>query len=141
MDSMENGSYKVIKEERRRHLKMIPERFEYVAKFEWVKDSSRLKLRKGDIIKFDNSSRFPSYAKNQYGLILRRYKWTKYKFFGTFVDYGAQVKMLTGKREGHIRRFYQLRSRLKVTNFESESLWFSALKTGCASVTKGLYRK
>lgn len=47
----------------------------------------------------------PSYARNQYAIILGRYKYTKYKI-RTFRDYGSVLMMLTGDAIGHIRRFY-----------------------------------
>jgi len=105
MDLMEDGSYEIIRKGRR---------YSYRARFDWVEDSPRLRLREGDIIKFNNSIRYPSYARNQLGIILRRYKWTKFKSFGIYRDYGAEVKMLSGRRTGYIRRFYQLYSSLKV---------------------------
>ena len=47
----------------------------------------------------------PMYAHFEYAIILARYKWTKYKYT-TFRDYGSIIMMLTGKRAGHIRRYY-----------------------------------
>ena len=48
----------------------------------------------------------PFYAAHEYAIILNRYKWTKKKDYKTFNDYGSIIIMLTGKRVGHIRKYY-----------------------------------
>ena len=48
----------------------------------------------------------PKYARNAYAIILARYKWTKYKKYMTFRDYGCIIMMLTGPRIGHVRKYY-----------------------------------
>jgi len=48
----------------------------------------------------------PVYAHHQYAIIINRYKWTKYKSSTIYRDYGSIIMMLTGKRQGHIRRYY-----------------------------------
>lgn len=54
---------------------------------------------------FPRHEKVPKYARNQYAIILARYKFTKFKC-KTFRDYGSIVMMLTGSNVGHIRRFY-----------------------------------
>ncbi len=90
---------------------------------ESLKDSGRLSLRKGDIVKFGKGHlkkdfrewfltgkdkkkylerytippyNVPKYAMNQYGIVVNRYKITKYKCL-TFRDYGSIIMMITGK--------------------------------------------
>jgi len=48
----------------------------------------------------------PAYARNQYAIVLARYKWTKYKGYMTYIDYGSFIMMLTGSKIGHIRKYY-----------------------------------
>jgi hypothetical protein len=50
----------------------------------------------------------PLYARLQFGLVVSRYKWVKQKDFGVFSDRGTIIMMLTGKKAGHVRRFYPL---------------------------------
>ena len=98
---------------------------------QYIRDNERLKLRKGDIIKFNSGiidsplndwrdwflkpadkkelynydKRIPKYARNQFAIVMARYKITKYKY-REFSDYGLVLMMLTGKKVGHIRKFY-----------------------------------
>lgn len=97
-----------------------------------VEDSSRLALRKGDIVKFGagyyehslrgwaewfvterkDKKKFwvrdatPFYAQNQYAIVMNRYVWKKFKRWITFSDYGVIIMMITGPKIGHIRKFY-----------------------------------
>lgn len=48
----------------------------------------------------------PMYAHYEYAIILNRYKWTKYKSDKIYRDYGSIIMMLSGRRAGHIRRYY-----------------------------------
>lgn len=48
----------------------------------------------------------PRYARLEYGLVLSRYKWSKYKPSNLYRDYGSIIIMLTGSKAGHIRRYY-----------------------------------
>lgn len=76
----------------------------YQREFQIVKDSTRLRLRKGDVVKV--SSACPSkYARNQLGVIINRYRWVKFKY-STFADYGATIMFLTGKKKGCLKKFY-----------------------------------
>ncbi len=52
------------------------------------------------------SYRIPAYARNQYAIMLARYKWTKFKGFGKYIDYGSFIMMLTGSKVGYIRKYY-----------------------------------
>ena len=49
--------------------------------------------------------KIPGYARNQYAIVLGRYRWTKYKWT-TYRDYGSIIMMLTGNKVGHIRRYF-----------------------------------
>lgn len=48
----------------------------------------------------------PVYARNQYAILLARYRWIKYKGYATYRDYGSIVMMLTGSKPGHIRKYF-----------------------------------
>lgn len=48
----------------------------------------------------------PAYARSQYAMVLARYKWTKFKGYMNFRDYGTFIMMLTGSKVGHIRKYY-----------------------------------
>jgi len=50
--------------------------------------------------------KIPAYARNQYAIVLARYKWTKYKGYSIFRDYGTFIMMLTGSKVGYIRKYY-----------------------------------
>ncbi len=63
---------------------------------------------KGDFMKRNNlvNKKIPVYARNQYAIILARYKWTKFKGYRVYRDYGSIIMMLTGSKVGHIRKYY-----------------------------------
>lgn len=99
--------------------------------YETVKDSARLYLRKGDIVRFgsgyyehfltgwpewflvgrEDKKKYwqrdatPFYAQNQYAIVVNRYKWIKHKYL-KFTDYGVIIMMITGPQIGRIRKFY-----------------------------------
>ena len=54
---------------------------------------------------FPRHEKVPKYARNQYAIMLGRYKFTKFKG-PKYRDYGSIVMMLTGTHVGHVRRFY-----------------------------------
>jgi len=104
----------------------------YDAHFTTVPDNKQLRWRKGDIIKFDTgfhgfyshdwkqwflkakdktkflpvNKKIPKYARNEYAIILNRYKWIKYKGYSIYTDYGVIIMMLTGSKAGRVRRYY-----------------------------------
>lgn len=107
-----------------------------------VKDSPRLFLRKGDIVKFgsgyyehlrgwpewflisrEDKKKFwprdstPFYAQNQYAIVVNRYVCKKFKRWVTYSDYGVIIMMITGPKIGHIRKFYTNRP------FKTKSLY------------------
>lgn len=108
----------------------------YDAVFETLKSYDRSQWKLGDIVRFGKGyngrmgnrweswflnnndldeylrknklydRRIPAYARTQYAIVLARYKWTKYKGYSTFRDYGTFIMMLTGDKIGHIRKYY-----------------------------------
>lgn len=50
--------------------------------------------------------RIPKYARNNYAIIIGRYRWIKDKIFGKYIDYGSYIMMLTGYASGRIRKYY-----------------------------------
>lgn len=108
----------------------------YDAQFETLKNYNRSQWKLGDVVKFGcgyNQYRsdkwqtwflneedldayikkhrrydrtIPAYARNNYAIVLARYKWVKYKDYCTFRDYGTFIMMLTGSKIGHIRKYY-----------------------------------
>lgn len=78
--------------------------YEYQKEYQKVKDSSRLRLRKGDVVQVSQSC--PSeYARGQFGVVIDRYRWVKFKH-EIYTDYGATIMFLTGKKKGKMKRFY-----------------------------------
>ncbi len=109
---------------------------DYDAQFETLRNYNRSYWKPGDVVKFGNgfipfanrrweswfldekakddfmkrnhfvNKRIPVYARNQYAIILARYKWTKFKGYANYRDYGTILMMLTGDKIGHIRKYY-----------------------------------
>ena len=78
--------------------------YEYQKEYQMVKDSPRLRLRKGDVVQV--SQYCPSeYARGQFGVVIDRYRWVKFKF-QTYTDYGTTIMFLTGKKKGKMKKFY-----------------------------------
>jgi len=108
----------------------------YEAVFETLKNYNRSQWKLGDVVKFGKGYHvrkvdgwqtwflnkmdyhehlkrnrcydrtIPAYARNNYAIVLARYKWTKYKDCCIFRDYGTFIMMLTGSKVGHIRKYY-----------------------------------
>jgi hypothetical protein len=68
-----------------------------------IKDSPRLNLRVGDIVGFTKYSKI-KYKKNQFAVILNRFKKIKSCFYGRYVDYGIEFMMITGSKKGEIKK-------------------------------------
>ena len=77
----------------------------YEKEYQVVKDSSRLRLRKGDIVQVSHSSSISKYARGQFGVIIDRYRWVKFKR-QIYADYGATIMFLTGEKKGCLKKFY-----------------------------------
>jgi len=73
----------------------------YSATYERV-DTDRLRLRRGDMIKFCSST-FRKDIRGKYGVILERYRIIKEKLNGTFKDYYAVVLITSGKLKGQLQ--------------------------------------
>ncbi len=112
-------------------------------RYETVPDSKRLGARKGDIIKFGSgfyerpfgdwkdwflTSRadrkifwnrrksIPLYSIHQFAVVANHYRWIKYKS-KTFMDYGAIIMMVTGKKPCHFRKYYIDKPYRKISAF------------------------
>jgi hypothetical protein len=85
-----------------------------------VKDSSRLTLRRGDLIRIPDSKYFSKVSRNEFAVILDRYKYNKFAPGDDRIryrDYGCEVLMITGPLKGEVKRFYgKLRSSCKFLN-------------------------
>lgn len=79
--------------------------YKYQKEYQVVKDSQRLNLRKGDVVQVSKWCR-SKYARNQFGVIVGRYRWVKWKGGEPYRDYGAVVLFITGKRKGKEKKFY-----------------------------------
>ncbi len=103
----------------------------YAAHFTTIPDNKQLWWRKGDVIQFNSgfygfysndwkqwflktkdkikflpvNKRIPKYARNEYAMVLNRYKWIKQKG-RIYTDYGVILMMLTGSKAGRVRRYY-----------------------------------
>lgn len=85
-----------------------PNIYKYKAEFQIVPDSLKLKYRIGDIIKFNSLPGVPIYAKNNYAIVINRYRWVKHKTERTYCDYGTEILMLTGNKVGLKRRYFSM---------------------------------
>lgn len=64
----------------------------------------------------------PLYARTELGIVLSRYRWVKEKDFGTYRDYGSIVMMLTGRRKGHVRRYYSNFPYWRISSYPYDSV-------------------
>lgn len=71
--------------------------------YEDIEDNPRLNLRVGDIVRFTEYSKI-KYKKNQFAVILNRFKKIKTCFHGRYVDYGIEFMMITGSKKGEIKK-------------------------------------
>ena len=131
-------TYTVTRHEARRYGRRRSNNYSYEAQFETLKNYNRSYWKLGDVVKFGNGlypyikdsweswflngkdletfiernnladRRIPVYARNQYAIILARYRWIKRKY-STFSDYGSFIMMLTGDKVGHMRKYYTSR--------------------------------
>jgi len=85
----------------RKNNKYENNKYEYQATYQKV-DSDRLRLRRGDIIRFDSCT-FRKKIRGKYGVILERYRIIKEKLNGTFKDYYAVVLITSGELKGHLQ--------------------------------------
>jgi len=77
--------------------------YDYRATYERV-DSDRLRLRRGDMIRFSSCKwTFKKDIRGKYGVILERYRIIKTKINGTFKDYYAVVLITSGKLKGQLQ--------------------------------------
>jgi hypothetical protein len=65
-----------------------------------------LKSRKDKMKFWPKIPNIPKYARNQYAILMCRYKITRVKY-RTFTDYGSHLMFITGPQAGHLRRYYQ----------------------------------
>lgn len=65
-----------------------------------------LKSRKDKMKFWSKIPKIPKYARNQYAILMCRYKITREKYI-TFKDYGSHLMFITGPQAGHLRRYYQ----------------------------------
>ncbi len=111
---MKNTKYKTIhtviktaqRYTRRYMPRYMPYKYEYKAEYQIILDNSRLKHKVGDIIQFNDFHNVVNYARNQFGVIVERYRWVKYKPERTYYDYGSIIIILSGNRQGKLRKFY-----------------------------------
>ena len=78
---------------------------EYVTTNYYIIDNPRLKLRRGDIILLPNRKWVPKYAKEQFAVVLERYRQTRSYSYVTYYNYKTKVMMLTGSKKGHVRTY------------------------------------
>lgn len=113
------------------------------------------KWKTGDVVKFDDGfiqtgtwkdwfyttdqkelyfrkhPKVPKYARDQYAIIMSRYKVTKDKMFDqieTYCDYGTILMFLTGAKPGHLKRVYMTNPFKKIASFPYDSDIPSSIK-------------
>ena len=80
------------------YRRVKPGGYEYPATYQIV-NSDRLKTKRGDIIQFDCCT-FKKAVRDEYGVVLERYRIIKQKENGLFKDYYAIVLVTSGKLKG-----------------------------------------
>jgi hypothetical protein len=87
-----------------RHNKDSAKTYEYRATYQRV-DSDKLRLRRGDIIKFssDQWCGFRQEVRGEFGVILERYRVIKNKVNGIFKDYYAVILITSGEAKGQLQ--------------------------------------
>jgi hypothetical protein len=83
------------------------------------------------------NNRVPKYARLEYGMILSRYKWIKFKTHGKFYDYGSIIMTLTGSKPGKIRRYYLITPYEFVSRFPYDSINPFHKKNGLKEIPEG----
>jgi len=68
-------------------------------------DNPKLLLRRGDIILLPKCHWVPKYAKEQFAVVLERYRRIRTSGSETYYNYKTEVMMLTGSRKGHVRTY------------------------------------
>jgi len=85
-----------------------------------VKDSTRLTLRRGDLVRIPDDKMFSKVSRGEFAVVLSRYKYNKCYPGGDKIiyrDYGTEVLFVTGSLKGKVRRFYKkLDSNCKYVN-------------------------
>jgi hypothetical protein len=64
-----------------------------------------LKSRKDKMKFWSKIPGIPKYARNQYAILMCRYKITREKY-NTFTDYGSHIMFISGSKPGHLRRYF-----------------------------------
>lgn len=108
-------------------------------KFEYLNDNQIMVFRKGDIVQFNDGlikksysnwkswflteedliksypkhPNTPYYVRNQYGLVIGRFRKIKFKYRIVY-DYGVVIMMLSGDRIGYYRRYWSQHFPFKV---------------------------
>jgi len=77
--------------------------YEYTYTYEFC-DGEQMRLRRGDIFKFSDTTKLPKHTRNQMGVVLDRYRKVKFKWERTYKDYCAVVMVITGDSKGRILR-------------------------------------
>ncbi len=73
-----------------------------IKKYEII-DNDKLKLRRGDIIRIPKDRyELSRHYREQFAVVLDRFKITKNKPHGTFIDYGVVLMMISGDKKGNI---------------------------------------
>ena len=65
-----------------------------------------LRSRKDKMKYWSKIKKIPKYARNQYAILMCRYRVTRYKY-RMFRDYGSHMMFISGSNPGHLRRYYQ----------------------------------
>ena len=78
--------------------------YKYNVEYQDVKDNKKLKLRVGDIIRIPDKLYYGKDTRNELAVILNKYRKIKTSGFGTFIDYGSEYIIITGKDKGKIKK-------------------------------------
>lgn len=92
----------IIRDGKKEHK--ISRTYEFDVEYKDVKDSKKLKLRSGDIIKIPEYGYYGKKIRREMAVVLNRYKRIKTTPNNTYVDYGAEFMMISGQEKGKIKK-------------------------------------
>jgi len=103
-----------------------------------------LKTRKDKMKYWSKIPNIPKYARNQYAILMCRYKITREKY-KIFTDYGSHVMFISGSKPGHLRRYYSRCPATLCGQFPyfhiNKGVTKLFLKLGIINLAKDLYSK
>jgi hypothetical protein len=74
--------------------------YNYKYEYQMVETNPRLSFIRGDVVLFNNTRFFPIWKRNNFAVVIDRYRLVKYKGITTYRDYCLVLMMITGDKKG-----------------------------------------